>query len=274
MQWRPGDGWAVVEGTPDHVADAFGVEVHDYRGQRGQEFYASPQQPEVPAPLRGEVDRAGPNPQLHTASRVAAGHPAAGRAGSRADSRRAAEHLQRGRPGAGRLHRQGHHDRDLRVQRLRPVRPRHLRHHERAAQVHPRPSSATNWPSRTARPRWISKWHMRLRPTPRRSSSTPGRPCEGDGAFQKIGQMLEDTDRQFPGAIWSLSIGWGCDKLLTAADLAPVRSALADRPHARHHGVQRQRRPRRAGVQGRRRLGLPAGTRPTSGWIPLPRFPR
>ena len=51
---------------------------------------------------------------------------------------------------------------------------------------------------------------------------------EGDGAFQKIGQMLEDTDRQFPGAIWSLSIGWGCDKLLTAADLAPVRSALAD----------------------------------------------
>ena len=55
---------------------------------------------------------------------------------------------------------------------------------------------------------------------------------EGDGAFQKIGQMLEDTDRQFPGAIWSLSIGWGCDKLLTAADLAPVRSALAA-AHAR-----------------------------------------
>ncbi len=50
---------------------------------------------------------------------------------------------------------------------------------------------------------------------------------EGDGAFQKIGQMLEDTDRRFPGAIWSFSIGWGCDKLLTAADLAPVRSALA-----------------------------------------------
>src|SRR3978361_1998588 len=39
VQWRTSDGWAVVEGTPDHVADAFGVEVHDYRGQRGQEFY-------------------------------------------------------------------------------------------------------------------------------------------------------------------------------------------------------------------------------------------
>ncbi len=27
--------------------------------------------------------------------------------------------------------------------------------------------------------------------------------------------------------MWSFSIGWGCDKLITAADLAPVRSALA-----------------------------------------------
>ena len=27
--------------------------------------------------------------------------------------------------------------------------------------------------------------------------------------------------------MWSFSIGWGCDKLITAADLAPVRSAMA-----------------------------------------------
>jgi kumamolisin len=34
--------------------------------------------------------------------------------------------------------------------------------------------------------------------------------------------------------VWSLSIGWGCDKLLTAADLAPVRSALRT---AQSHGT-------------------------------------
>jgi kumamolisin len=39
--------------------------------------------------------------------------------------------------------------------------------------------------------------------------------------------MLESADRQFPGAVWSFSIGWGCDKLITPADLAPVRSAIA-----------------------------------------------
>ena len=82
---------------------------------------------------------------------------------------------------------------------------------------------------------------------------------EGDGAYEKIGQMLEDADRQFPGAVWSFSIGWGCDKLLTAADLAPVRSALAAAAGRRHDGVQRQRRPRRAGMQGRRRLVVAAG---------------
>jgi kumamolisin len=57
---------------------------------------------------------------------------------------------------------------------------------------------------------------------------------EGDGGYEKIGRMLEDADRQYPGAVWSFSIGWGCDKLITAADLAPVRSALRT---AHSHGT-------------------------------------
>jgi len=51
---------------------------------------------------------------------------------------------------------------------------------------------------------------------------------EGEGGvYEKVAQMLESADRQFPGAVWSFSIGWGCDKLITEADLAPVRSALS-----------------------------------------------
>jgi kumamolisin len=57
---------------------------------------------------------------------------------------------------------------------------------------------------------------------------------EGGGAYEKIGRMFESADRQFPGAVWSLSIGWGCDKLPSAADLAPVESALAT---AQQHGT-------------------------------------
>ena len=45
VQWRASDGWAVVEGRPDRVADAFAVEVHDYRGQRGQECFPRQYEP-------------------------------------------------------------------------------------------------------------------------------------------------------------------------------------------------------------------------------------
>ena len=51
--------------------------------------------------------------------------------------------------------------------------------------------------------------------------------AEGDGAYVKLGKLMEEVDRTYPGAVWSFSIGWGCDRLLARADLAPVRSALA-----------------------------------------------
>jgi kumamolisin len=44
--------------------------------------------------------------------------------------------------------------------------------------------------------------------------------------------MFSDADRQYPGAVWSLSIGWACDSFVSAADLAPVEAALA-KAHAR-----------------------------------------
>lgn len=49
---------------------------------------------------------------------------------------------------------------------------------------------------------------------------------EGDGSYEKIAAMFDEASRRYPGAVWSLSIGWGCDKLVTAADLAPIRASL------------------------------------------------
>ncbi|HTY28359.1 MAG TPA: S53 family peptidase, partial [Mycobacterium sp.] len=51
---------------------------------------------------------------------------------------------------------------------------------------------------------------------------------EGSGAFEKIGRMFDDAAGRYPGSVWSLSIGWGCEALVTAADVAPVRSALTN----------------------------------------------
>lgn len=57
---------------------------------------------------------------------------------------------------------------------------------------------------------------------------------ESGGTFEKLGRLMESVDREFPGAIWSLSIGWGCDRLFHSADLAPVRAAVAA---AHKHGT-------------------------------------
>ncbi|HEV7420467.1 MAG TPA: peptidase S53, partial [Mycobacterium sp.] len=59
VRWRPGTAWAIVEGAADDVSRAFEVPVRDYRGRKGQVFYASPQQPDVPAPLRDGVTSLG-----------------------------------------------------------------------------------------------------------------------------------------------------------------------------------------------------------------------
>ena len=56
----------------------------------------------------------------------------------------------------------------------------------------------------------------------------------GDAPYVRIAEMMEDTTARYPGAVWSFSIGWGCDRLFTAADLAPVRTAIAT---AHKHGT-------------------------------------
>jgi kumamolisin len=233
VRWQPGDDWAIVEGGPESVSRALEVEVHDYRGQRGQEFYASPQQPEVPPTLRNEVTELGrilsytphhesrpdilpldvpdrgltPNALLTTynASKLAA----AGFTGKGTtivifafngydqtdlDTFATTFNLPRFTP-------------DVMGDQLA------VAHGETTMDLEVAHAIAPD----------ARKVVVNARPT-----------VQGDGTFEKIGQLLEDTDRQFPGAIWSFSIGWGCDKLLTAADLAPIRSALAD---AHSHGT-------------------------------------
>ena len=62
VRWRDGDTWAVIEGDSQALAAAFGVAVRDYRAEIGSEprdFYASPQQPQVPAVARAEVSGLG-----------------------------------------------------------------------------------------------------------------------------------------------------------------------------------------------------------------------
>ena len=226
VHWRPGDAWAVVEGTPAAVADAFDVEVHDYRGQRGQEFYASPQQPQVPDTLHTEVAGLGRilSYTPHKMSRpdiLPLDVPDRGLDPSALLNTYNVTPLARaGFTGKGQTiviyAFDGYDQADLDTFAETFALPKFTPEVVGGQAGRPRGELTMDLEVAHAIAPDATKVVVNARPT-----------VEGEGGYVKIGQMLEDTDRRFPGAVWSFSIGWGCDKLLTAADLQPVRSALA-----------------------------------------------
>lgn len=226
VRWREGDTWAIVEGQPAAVADAFNVDVHDYRGQRGQVFYASPQQPAIPEVVRAEVAGLGRilgyTPHHESKPWI---HP-------------------REVPDQGLSP-----DALLRTYNATPLRTQGFTGKGVTVVVFAfdgfDQADLDMFSSNFGLPQFTPEV-VGGQPEARRGEATMdleaihavapdakkvlvnARPTvEGDGAYEKIAKMMEDASQRYPGAVWSLSIGWGCDKLLTAADLAPVRAALA-----------------------------------------------
>jgi kumamolisin len=225
VRWRDGDGWAVIEGAPANIASASGVAVHDYRSTRGDIFYASPQQPDIPSAARGEVTGFG---RILSYTPYREGLPPT---------------PPRDVPDGGLLPTQL-----LSAYNVTPLTEQGYTGKGATVVVfsfdgfdQQDMDSFADW---FGLPRFTPQVVGGM-PSQRNGESTmdlqvihavaPGatlvmvnaRPTvEGGGTYAKLGRLMESIDRQFPGAIWSFSIGWGCDRLITAADLAPVRSAL------------------------------------------------
>ena len=226
VRWRPGDAWAIVEGAAARVATAFAVPVNDYRSRKGRVFYASPQQPAVPAPLRDVVTGLG-RIMGYTPHRTASPGffpldvPKGGLTpGGLLEAYNATPLADAGFTGKGAtivffaFDKADQEDLDTfadtsGLPRFTPVviggQPAES-HGETAMDLQVAHAIAPD----------AQLVVVNARPT-----------VEGDGAYEKIGRMFEEADRQFPGAVWSLSIGWGCEAFVSAADLAPVQAALA-----------------------------------------------
>ncbi|WP_156617031.1 protease pro-enzyme activation domain-containing protein [Mycobacterium sp. 852014-52144_SCH5372336] len=232
VRWRPGHPWAVVEGPAASVADAFDVEVRDYRGRRGQVFYASPQQPDVPDALREEVSEIGrilgyvPHHRSHIWS-LPLDVPDKGLTPEALrNTYNAAPLAAAGYTGKGTtivfFAFDGFDQADL----------------DSFADTYDLPRFTPEVIGELDEPRGEATMDLQVAhavaPDARKVVVSALPTVTADGAFERIGQMLEETDRRYPGAVWSFSIGWGCDRLITAADLAPVRSALAT---AQSHGT-------------------------------------
>lgn len=234
VRWQPGEDWAVVHGTPQHVADAFHVPVHDYRGMQGQTFYASPQQPEIPAAVLGTVTALGrilgytPHHEARPGL-IPLDVPQNGLTPhALLTAYNAAPLAAAGFTGKGQTivfySFDGYDQADLDYFAesfgLPPLKPTLIGgqpgepHGEIVQDVEVAHAIAPD---------------ARLVIVNARNTLVPN-----GGTYVEIGKLFDSVDRQFPGAIWSLSIGWGCDTLITAADLKPVQSALT---RAQSHGT-------------------------------------
>ncbi|EHB59455.1 kumamolisin [Mycolicibacterium rhodesiae JS60] len=225
VRWRHGDDFAVVSGAAAGIADAFGVPVHDYRGRQGQMFYASPRQPMPPRELRGDVTEVGrvlsylphrmarpavpldvPRPGL-TPQHLLTAYSAAPLAAA-------------GYRGAGQTLVfyvfDGFDQRDLDMFADMWGLPRFAPVVVGGPLGPPEGEAVMDLEIAHAIAPDARLVVVNARPT-----------LEGGGTFAKIGAMFDDAAQHYPGSVWSLSIGWGCEALVTAADVAPVRAALA-----------------------------------------------
>ncbi len=232
VRWHPGDDWAVVEGAAQDLGAAFDVDVHDYRGMRGQVFYASPQQPAIPEALRPEIAELGRIlgylPHHTLLPMVPLDVPDKGLMpealrNSYNTSKLAAD----GYTGKGVtivfFAFDGFAQSDLDTFADTYNLPKFTPEVVGGKLDDPRGETTMD----------LEVAHA-IAPDARKVVFSAQSTVQGDGTFEKVGQMFDEADRRFPGAVWSFSIGWGCDKLITAADLAPVRTALAK---AQSHGT-------------------------------------
>jgi kumamolisin len=233
VRWRTGEDWAIVHGAPSKVAAAFNLPVNDYRGEHGQDFYASPRQAEVPAPLRATVDAFGRilSYTPHHQSRpelIPLDIPTKGLTPNLLlTAYNAAPLAAAGIRGQGQTivfysfdgYDQDDLDHFAQSSGLPPLKPILIGgqpgepHGEIVQDLEVAHAIAPD-----ARLVVIN-----ARPT-----------LVTDGPYERIGELFDSVDQQFRGAVWSLSIGWGCDALITAADLKPVQSALL---RAQSHGT-------------------------------------
>jgi kumamolisin len=226
VRWRPGDNWASIEGAPGDLAHAFGVDVRDYRGRRGQVYYASPQQPSVPTAVGDEVGEVGrilgyaPH-RIARPTFIPLDVPRHGLTPAQLLTTYNAGPLARARiSGQGAtivfFEFDGYDQADLDAFAEQSGLPKFT----------PTLIGGQPGPQHGETTMDLEVAHA-IAPDARKVVVNAMPTVQGDGAYQKIAQLFESVDRQFPGAVWSLSIGWGCDKLLRTADLAPIRAALA-----------------------------------------------
>jgi kumamolisin len=224
VQWQPGDQWAYIEGTPANLGSAFEVAIHDYRSRSGQVFYAAAQQPSIPRVLTGEVNELGSilgYQLMHRAQplNIPLDVPRGGLRPSALLRTYNAEPLTHdGFTGKGQtvvfFEIDGYKQADLDQWADKLGSPRFT------------PVLVGGQPGKVLGETEMDLEVVHAIAPDAKLVVVNALAFGGSTSYAQAGQMYQLADRQFPGAVWSTSLGIGCDRMATAADLAPVESAV------------------------------------------------
>ena len=224
VQWQPGADWAYVEGKPGDLGSAFNVAVDDYRSRSGQVFYASAQEPRIPTPLRAEVNELGSilgYQLMHRAkpANIPLDVPRGGLIPPALLRTYNAEPLARdGLTGKGQtivfFEIDGYKQADLDSWYDKFGSPRFT------------PTLIGGQPGRVQGETEMDLEVVHAIVPDAKLVVVNALAFGGSTSYAQAGQMYQLADRQFPGAVWSTSLGIGCDRMAKAADLAPVESAV------------------------------------------------
>ena len=225
VRWRPGDNYAYVSGGPHDMSSAWGVAVHDYRSTDGQVFYASRQQPEVPAPVRSDVVELGrilsyDSTHVIKPPMLPVDVPHAMLTPSQLRTTYNATPL--GTTGKGQTVVFFEDDQfmqsDLDKFSDTFALPRFT------------PTEKGQRPQNDGgeTPMDLQVVHAIAPDAQQVIYYLPQR-----NSYANLARTFELADREYPGAVWSLSFGMGCDTIDQRADLLPVRAAFAA---AHQHG--------------------------------------
>ena len=217
VQWRSGDDFAYLTGVPQDVDDAFGVSIHDYRSRGGQRFYAARQQPEIPAAVRGDVSDLGrilsdppvhlikpPTPPLDVPNNELAPN----------ELRTTYEAAALGN-GANQTivffevdtFSQKDLDRFSEKFALPPFKPDE--HGDNPGSIQGEASMDLQVAHGIAPAARLVVFYLT------------------DSSYREMADKMRQADQGYPGAVWSLSLGMGCDIFDHGADVKPVRDAIS-----------------------------------------------
>lgn len=231
--WSKGSSWVSLAGTPAVISRAFGVAVLDYRSPSGKVFVATPRPARLPTALAGTASDLGRIASFSLKPPVLKLLPELVPVGGLGPGALAAAY------DAGPLHRLGYTGTGQTVVIFdwAPPSPADLTRFDSLERLPPAAitlASETRGTPFAGAPKGadfsaeadldVEVVHA-IAPSARLVVFDAD-PSANDSP-SSIAALFQDVARRYPGAIWSSSIGWLCDRFYSSADLRAINASLA-----------------------------------------------